>query len=62
VALRLVGRVDEGAGPPIPGLCHLSGICVIPQRQGRNIGGRLLDAVPVAAREDGYVRATLWAH
>ncbi|HEX7745000.1 MAG TPA: GNAT family N-acetyltransferase [Micromonosporaceae bacterium] len=62
MALRLVGRADDGAGGPIAGLCHLTGICVIPERQGQHVGGRLLDAVLAAARHDGYVRATLWTH
>lgn len=60
--LRLAGRADDGAGAPIPGLCHLTGICVLPQRQWQHLGGRLLDAVLAAARQDGYVRATLWTH
>jgi ribosomal protein S18 acetylase RimI-like enzyme len=62
MALRLPGRADDGAGAPIPGLCHLVGICVVPHRQGQHLGGRLLDAVLAGARQDGYVRATLWTH
>jgi GNAT superfamily N-acetyltransferase len=62
MALRLQGRADDGAGQPIPGLCHLTGICVTPERQGQRVGGRLLDAILVGAREDGYLRATLWTH
>jgi ribosomal protein S18 acetylase RimI-like enzyme len=62
MALRLQGRADDGAGVPIPGLCHLTGICVAPERQGERLGGLLLDAVLAAAGKDGYVRATLWTH
>lgn len=62
MALRLVGRAGDGAGEPVPGLCHLTGICVAPQLQGQQVGGRLLDAVLAAARDDGYVSATLWTH
>jgi ribosomal protein S18 acetylase RimI-like enzyme len=62
MALRLIGCEDDGAGPPIPGLCHLTGICIAPPRQGQHLGGRLLDAVLAAARQDGYLLATLWTH
>jgi ribosomal protein S18 acetylase RimI-like enzyme len=62
MALRLQGRAEDGAGVVIPGLCHLTGVCVVPHRQGQHLGGRLLDAVLAAARQDGYVRATLWTH
>jgi ribosomal protein S18 acetylase RimI-like enzyme len=62
MALRLVGRADDGAGEPIPGLCHLTGICVVPALQGRHVGGRLVDVVLTAALSDGFTRVTLWTH
>jgi len=62
MALRLAGRTDDGAGAPVPGLCHLTGICVLPKWQGQHLGGRLLDEVLAVARQDRYVRATLWTH
>ncbi|WP_412542819.1 GNAT family N-acetyltransferase [Longispora sp. K20-0274] len=62
MALRLPGRADDGAGPLIPDLCHLTGISILPEHQGRHLGRRLLDAVLAAGRRDGYARATLWTH
>ncbi|GIG58997.1 hypothetical protein Lfu02_33690 [Longispora fulva] len=62
MALRLPGRADDGTGPLIPDLCHLTGISVLPKCQGQRLGGLLLDAVLAAGMRDGYRRATLWTH
>jgi ribosomal protein S18 acetylase RimI-like enzyme len=43
MGLAMPGRADDGAGRLIPGLAHLTGICVLPQLQGTGIGGQLLD-------------------
>jgi len=51
---------DDGAGPPVPGLCHVSMVFVAPDRWGRGIGGRLVDAILTQARTRGYDRAQLW--
>ena len=51
---------DDGAGPPVPGLCHVSMVFVAPERWGEGIGGRLVDALLEEARSRGYRRAQLW--
>ena len=53
---------DDGAGPPVPGLCHVSTVFVAPNRWGEGIGGRIVDAVLAEARARGYERAQLWTH
>lgn len=60
MALGMQGLADDGAGPPIPGLCHVSMVFVAPDRWGWGIGGRLVDALLAEARSLGYVRAQLW--
>lgn len=61
MALAMPGRANDGAGRVILGLSHLTGICVLPERQGQHLGGQLLDAVLAEIRGRGYDRATLWA-
>jgi ribosomal protein S18 acetylase RimI-like enzyme len=51
---------DDGAGPPVDGLCHVSMVFVAPDRWGEGLGGRLVDAVLEEARLLGYERAQLW--
>ena len=36
---------DEGAGPPVEGLCHVSMVFVAPERWGGGLGGRPVDAL-----------------
>ncbi len=60
MALGVQGLDDDGSGPPIPGLCHVSMVFVAPERWGQGIGGRLLDALLAEARARGYDRAQLW--
>jgi ribosomal protein S18 acetylase RimI-like enzyme len=60
--LSLVARADDGAGPPIPGARHISGLAVLPDRQGGGIGGALLRAALDDARAEGCARVTLWTH
>ncbi len=62
MALALPGRADDGAGPPVPGLCFVSLVYVAPHRWGAGVGGRLVDAVLTEARSQGYTRAQLWTH
>jgi GNAT superfamily N-acetyltransferase len=61
MTLSLVGRADDGAGAPILGLRHLTGVAVIPEQQRSGVGGRLLDAALDHARTVGCDRVTLWA-
>jgi ribosomal protein S18 acetylase RimI-like enzyme len=60
MALGMQGLADDGAGPPIEGLCHVSMVFVAPDYWGRGIGGRLVDALLPEARSRGYDRAQLW--
>ena len=62
MALAMQGLAGDGAGPPIPGLCFISMVFVLPDRWGRGIGGRLVEAVLTQARSRGYDRAQLWTH
>jgi ribosomal protein S18 acetylase RimI-like enzyme len=60
MALGMQGLADDGAGPPVRGLCHVSMVFVAPDYWGRGIGGRLVDALLTEARSRGYDRAQLW--
>lgn len=60
MALGMQARANDGAGPPVEGLCHISMVFVAPERWGRGIGGRLVDALLAEARARGYDRAQLW--
>ncbi len=61
MGLALPGRAEDGVGDVIPGLTHLTGICVLPEEQGRGVGSRLLDHLLRVARATGHDRASLWA-
>jgi len=60
MALALPGRADGGAGDLVPGLVHLTGVCVHPDRQRHGLGREVLDAALARARADGFVQAGLW--
>lgn len=62
MAWGMQGLADDGAGPPVPGLCHISMVFVAPQRWGEGIGGRVLDGVLADARARRYRRVQLWTH
>ena len=62
MALGMQGLADDGAGPPVPGLCHVAMVFVAPERWGEAIGGRMVDELLLAARSRGYRRAQLWTH
>src|SRR5262245_58823394 len=49
MALGMQGLADDGAGPPLPGLCHVAMVFVAPDRWGEGIGGSLVDALLGAA-------------
>jgi ribosomal protein S18 acetylase RimI-like enzyme len=57
MALAEPGRSDDGAGPELPDLAHVSMVFVDPARWGRRIGESLL--AEVAARA-GRRRLSLW--
>jgi len=60
--LSLVARGDDGAGPPIPGARHITGVAILPDRQRGGIGGALLRAALDDAWAEGCDRVTLWTH
>jgi ribosomal protein S18 acetylase RimI-like enzyme len=62
VGLGMQGLADDGAGPPLPGLCHIAMVFVAPERWGEGIGGRVVDGVLEEARSRGYERAQLWTY
>lgn len=62
MAVGMQGLADDGAGPPVEGLCHVGAVFVVPDRWGEGFGGRLVDAVLAEARARGYERAQLWTH
>jgi ribosomal protein S18 acetylase RimI-like enzyme len=60
MVLLLAGRADDGAGPLIADLGHLTGLAVLPDRQGQGVGGRLLVAAETAAASASRRRMTAW--
>jgi ribosomal protein S18 acetylase RimI-like enzyme len=62
MGLGMQGLADDGAGPPLPGLCHIAMIFVAPERWGEGIGGRVVGGVLMEARSRGYERAQLWTY
>jgi len=62
ITLGMQGRADDGAGPALPGLCHIGLVFVAAERWGQGIGGKLVDAVLREAVARGYRAAQLWTH
>ncbi len=62
MGLAMQGRGDDGAGPPVPGLCFIALIYVAPARWGEGLGGGIVEAVLAEARTWGFSRAQLWTH
>jgi ribosomal protein S18 acetylase RimI-like enzyme len=60
VGLAMQGRADDGAGPPVAGLCHIAMVFVVPERWGLGIGARIVDALLAGARERAYTHVQLW--
>jgi len=56
MALGTQGLADDGAGPPVEGLCHVSMVFVAPDRWGEGLGGRLVDALLEEVRRRGATR------
>ncbi|MEV4598877.1 GNAT family N-acetyltransferase [Amycolatopsis sp. NPDC049253] len=57
MVLAEVGRAEDGEGPVVPGLCHVSMVFVRPERWGVGVGGALLGALKERV---GYARLQLW--
>jgi GNAT superfamily N-acetyltransferase len=62
MACGMQGLADDGAGPEIPGLCHIGMVFVAPERWGEGVGGVLVDAALDEARLLGFERTQLWTH
>jgi ribosomal protein S18 acetylase RimI-like enzyme len=62
MTLAMQSRSDHGAGPPIPGVCHLGMVFVAPDRWGEGIGHALLGAVLAEAAARDYHLVQLWTH
>src|SRR5437764_1500490 len=60
MALGMQAREDDGTGPPIPRLCHISMVFVDPDRWGEGIAKRLMRHLFAQAQERGYERYQLW--
>lgn len=60
--LVLPGRAADGEGDLIPGLAHLTGVCVHPGVQGKGVGSSLLRFLLEDRRRAQCLRATLWTH
>lgn len=60
MALAEPGCADDGAGSPLPELCHISMVFVHPDHWGKAIGAELLTAVAEAAEKGGYKMLQLW--
>ncbi|WP_157878744.1 GNAT family N-acetyltransferase [Streptomyces sp. CT34] len=56
------GRRNGGAGPAIPGLCHISMVAVRPEHWGEGVGKQLVRALLVHGRDLGYHRFQLFTH
>jgi ribosomal protein S18 acetylase RimI-like enzyme len=62
MALGMQARDDDGAGPPIPGLCHISLVFVHPDRWGQGNGKMLVRHLLAEASVRGYASYQLWTH
>jgi ribosomal protein S18 acetylase RimI-like enzyme len=61
-AVGLRALAGDGAGPEVvPGLCHVTMVCVAPGHWGQGIGGAIMDALLAEASARGFSAAQLWA-
>lgn len=62
MAVGMQALDDDGAGPPLPGLCHISAVFVHPGSWGRGVGAQLVRQVLAEGRARGYETFQLWTH
>jgi len=62
MAVGFQGCEDDGAGPPIPGLCHISMVFVRPDRWRQGAGRMLMRHLLLEGRIRRYSRFQLWTH
>lgn len=60
MALGEIGLAGDGAGPPQPGLLHLSMLCVHPDHRRRGYATALLEQLTDRAWLRGYRRMSVW--
>lgn len=60
--LGVQGLDRDGAGPPLPGLLHLSLLSVAPDRWGQHVGRLLVEESLSRAPARGFDRVQLWTH
>jgi ribosomal protein S18 acetylase RimI-like enzyme len=60
MALSEPGRDADGAGPPLPELCHISMVFVHPDHWGRRIGQDLLAVIAEHSVHRGHTSLQLW--
>ena len=60
MALGEPALADDGAGPRLPGRCHVGAVFVEPDRWGRGLGGRLIDMLLAEGARRGYSSFQLW--
>ena len=61
-ALALPGREDDGVGPAVPGLLHISLVSVEPDHWGRHVGRLLVETVLERGLALGYQHAQVWTY
>jgi ribosomal protein S18 acetylase RimI-like enzyme len=59
--LSMVGRANDGSGPPVSSFRHLAGVSVLPNRWGKGIGRKMLQATLADVEADNVRMVTLWA-
>jgi ribosomal protein S18 acetylase RimI-like enzyme len=62
MALGMQALDDDGAGPPLPGRCHISMVFVHPDWWGQGVGKMLMRYLLHAGRDRGYLSYQLWTH
>jgi ribosomal protein S18 acetylase RimI-like enzyme len=62
MALGMQALDDDGAGPPLPGLCHISMVFVHPDWWGQGVGKMLTQHLLEEGRNRGYGGYQLWTH
>jgi ribosomal protein S18 acetylase RimI-like enzyme len=60
MALAEPGRAEDGQGPVIPGLLHISMVFVSPPAQRQGVGGALMRHVFEVQAAAGMTTVTLW--
>ncbi len=54
------GREQDGRGPRLTGLCHISMVFVHPEHWGRRVGELLIGYLADQAGSHGFTRLQLW--